>query len=79
MNEIILSHRNFVGGTSKECSGDTIIASSVRADDERFTSELTVNVSSEFNNRTVRCTLNSDMGMIPIGEQTISVISGEKD
>ena len=50
-NEIILSHSRFLGvnGTSGHCNGGAIIASSVRADGDHFTSQLTVNVSSGLN------------------------------
>ena len=77
-NEIILRHNNFMDGAVGDCNGGAITARSVGVDGERFTSQLTVNVSSRLNNSTFRCILGSDMGMMTIGEDTISIISGEK-
>ena len=77
-NEIILRHNRFDSGTIGVCNGGVIIARSVRVDSDNFTSQLTVNVSSGLNNRTVECIQNLDRGMMTIGEHTISIISGEK-
>ena len=78
-NEIILLHNRFPKGTTGVCNNGAIVARSIGVGDNRYTSQLTVNVTSELNNKTAICLVNSDVGMATIGEAVIRhvVVSGK--
>lgn len=77
-NEIILRNSRFsTGGISDDCNNGAITGQSVRVDNNCYTSQLNVAVSASLNNKTVRCTLNSNDGTaITVGEASLTVISG---
>ena len=72
-NEIILRHNSFAIGTSKECNGGAIFGQSLVVQSDQYTSQLFVNVSTELNSRTVRCTSNFN---IIVGEAVIIINTG---
>ena len=62
-NEIFLRHSQFsTPGTSGSCNNGAIRARSIGVTDGCYTSELSVTVSSSLNNKTIRCSHDSDMG-----------------
>ena len=72
-NNIILLHSGFRIGISGAC-GDAIAARSIGIENNNcFTSQLNVNISSILNNRMVMC---SNSGVVPVGNATLTVISG---
>ena len=75
-NEIILHHSRFPGeGVTGECNNGTIIAHSVRVEDNsHYTSQLNVTISSGLHNKTIIC--SQDTEKRPIGETLTSVLSG---
>ena len=75
-NEIILRHNSFMEGTEKDCNDGAIIGESLRLEEDCYTSQLHVNVSSDLNNRTIGCFVNIDSGVVSIGNTSLTIISG---
>ena len=75
-NSISLRHLRFADGTNGTCNLGAIIAQSVGNEGDRYTSQLTVIVSSEFDNDNVTCSVDSTTGLTLVGEAVVTVISG---
>ena len=79
-NEIRLRHSQFslAQGTSGSCNNEAMRARSIGVTNTVcYISELDVTVSSNFNNRIIRC--NHDSGLVErvIGMSTLTVVSGK--
>lgn len=74
-NEILLSHNNFPNGANGLCNDGQITGRSLSVENNCYTSQLSVNTSAAFNNKTIRCIHNNQM---MIGTIVLIVISGEK-
>ena len=78
-NEVILRHSQFntESGTSGSCNDRTLIkARSLGVINSCFSSQLNVTVTSDLNNRTIRCSHSSDT-IVTIGEIRLSVATGK--
>ena len=76
MNEIRLRHSTFsIGGTSGTCNNEAMQARSIGLTNTNcYTSELSVTVSTSFNDRTIECAYNSGSGPErTIGASTLTV------
>ena len=67
----------FREGTSGDCNGGAIFASSVGVEGDNFISQLAVNISNGLNNKTVSCSENTDFGLTLVGSDTLFVVLGE--
>lgn len=77
MDEIILRHSQFVSGSSGNCNDGAVTAQSLGVVDSTcFTSQLSVTVDLEMNNKTVLCAHSSEI-ITTIGVGIISVATGE--
>ena len=79
-NEIILRHSQFntESGTSGTCNDRTLIeVRSLGVINNCFSSELNITVSSDLNNKTIRCS-HSSSRIVTIGEIRLSVATGIK-
>ena len=77
-NDISLSHSRFMEGISKSCNGGAIVARSVGVTDDCYTSQLSVQVSSSLNSRTIQCAHDSNAGpTITVGTSTLLVVSSK--
>lgn len=78
-NGIILRHERYttVEGASGDCNGGDLLAESVEpVEDNCYTSQLSFRVSPSFNNKTIRCLYNSNVGIDTVGTSTITVVEG---
>ena len=72
---IVLRHSLYgTGGASGVCNGGNITARSIDVNNNCYISQLSVRVSSNFNNKTIRCTHDSTMGRETIGSSTLIVL-----
>ena len=77
MNEIILRHSQYTGGTSDTCNNGDIMGKSVDVRGSSYTSQLTVTVDRDLShNVTIKCTHNADQGQIIIGVSSLVTVSG---
>lgn len=80
-NEIVLRHSQFGGrnGTFRSCNNGAIAGRSIDVENNCFTSQLNVTVSTSVNNRTVQCDhdSNDETQITLIGKEIINVISGK--
>lgn len=79
-NEIRLRHSQFATpGTSGTCNNNAMRARSVGVvNNVCYISELSVTVSSAFNNSMIRCNHDSGTGERSIGSFTLTVVSGKQ-
>ena len=54
-NEILLSHNNFQGGTTRTCNNGDIIGRSVRMMDNYYTSQLAISYTIGLDGSTIEC------------------------
>ena len=77
-NDISLSHTRFMEGISKSCNGGATVATSLGVTNDRYTSQLRVQVSSDLNSRTVQCAHDSNAGpMTAVGTSTLVVVNSK--
>lgn len=79
-NDISLSHSRFMDleGISKSCNSGAIVASSVGVTDNRYTSQLSIQVSRDLNGRTIQCAHDSTAGTITtVGTSTLVVANSK--
>ena len=60
-----------------DCNDGAIVGQSLRVEDDCYTSQLSVTISLDLNNKTVRCVHRSSVGTNTIDESTLTVISGK--
>ena len=79
-NEIRLRLSQFDSpGTSGSCNNNAMRARSVGVvNTDCYISELSVTVSTAFNNRIIRCNHDSGTGERTIGSSTLTVVSGKQ-
>ena len=78
LNEILLRHSQFASpGTSGTCNNAMRARSVGVVNTDSYISELSVTVSTTFNNRIIRCSHNSGTGERIIGTSTLTVVSGK--
>ena len=58
--EIILCHSTFSNGASGDCNDGAIVATSIGVADNNYTSQLSVKISQDMNNKTVECIRHSN-------------------
>ena len=77
-DEIILRHSQFESGSpSGNCNDGAVIAQSLGAvDNTCFSSQLSITIDLEMNNKTVQCA-HSTTAITPIGVGIISIATGE--
>ena len=76
-DEIILRHSQFESGSSGNCNDGAVTAQSLGVvDNTCFSSQLSVTVNLEMNNKTVQCAHSTTI-ITPIGVGIISVATGE--
>ena len=75
-NEIFLSHNDFNRGIRKECNNGAIVGRNLRVNGSCYTSQLTVNISTNVNGKAVECTYDSGRVLEPIGSTTIVITTG---
>ena len=78
-NEILLRHSQFASpGTSGTCNNNAMRARSVGVvNTDSYISELSVTISTTFNNRIIQCSHNLGFGERIIGTSTLTVVSGK--
>ena len=54
-NEILLRHINFGSSVMGECNAGAIVGRSLRADGNRYTSQLSVVYNEQFNGKNITC------------------------
>lgn len=59
-----------------DCNNGAIVGQSVRAMDNCYTSELSVRISADLDNKTIRCDHRPGTETNTIGQSTLTVISG---
>ena len=75
-NEIILRHSQFRTGTSGSCNDRTLIeVQSLGVINNCFSSQLNITITSDLNNKTIRCS-HSSSTIVMIGEIRLSVATG---
>ena len=72
---IILRHSTFSRGASGDCNDGAIVATSIGVADNNYTSQLSVTVSQDMNNRTVECVRHSNP-VHTVGSSTIVLATG---
>ena len=72
-NEILLSYNDFPEGN---CNDGQITGTSLSVENNCFTSQLSMNTSAAFNNKTIRCVHNNQN--LIVGTTVLIVISGEE-
>ena len=79
-NEIFLRHSQFSepNGTSRSCNDGTITGRSIGVTNGCYSSELNVNISATFTNKTVQCIHDASTGPRTIGVSTLIVATGKK-
>ena len=76
-NEILLSHNDFEGGTTRICNGGAIIGRSVRMMDNFYTSQLSVNFSTGLEGRNIQCmSIGGSRAAVIIGSTTLTNTTG---
>ena len=77
-NSIVLLHTQYGGGgTSGVCNGGEVTARSIEVNNNCYTSRLSIRVSPSFNNKTIKCTYVSTMGIETIGLSSLTVLEGQ--
>ena len=74
--EITLKHVSFTGSIGG-CNGGAITAQGVGVHDSSYTSRLNVTLSAGLIGTTVICSVDTTTEVIPVGNHTIRVSSGE--
>jgi hypothetical protein len=78
LDEITLRHSQFESNQAIEtCNNGYISGYGIVVMNNCYISQLNVTIRENFNNKTVRCILNSNEGTRTIGESILSVISGK--
>ena len=74
-NGIVLRHNLFMNGITQTCNDGNIIGQSVQVDNNRYTSQLKVTVTSNFilNNKWISCLHNS---INVTGNSTLMILQG---
>ena len=77
-NEITLLHSRFSSNsaTSKVCNNGDIVGKSLRVEDDCYTSQLSVKVSSNLIGKTVKCLYDNGSATETVGMYSIAVING---
>lgn len=76
-SEITLRHSQFVSSQAFGiCNDGDIEGQGLQVVNNCYTSQLSVTVSEDFNNRTVQCVVNSNQGTREVGQSLLSVASG---
>ena len=78
-DEILLRHSQFAEDNAfGYCNSEDIEGQGLRnVENNCFSSQLNINVSSEFNNKTVECAFNNGMSVRTIGTVTLTVLTGK--
>ena len=77
-NGIILRHERYTqsGGAVGECNSRAVRGRSTGVENNCYTSQIDVTVSTTFNNKTIQCIHNSGTGIDTIGTSVITVAEG---
>ena len=76
-NEIVILHDiNYTSQNPQTCNNGAIIGHVVRAENDCYTSQITVQVSNELNGTTVVCAHDNGTDSIEIGSAILDITTG---
>ena len=78
-NEITLFHNSGLSGTIGECNNGAIVGQGISDENNSYTSQLNVTVSSDMDGKTIMCTYDDGMSNTVMVKSKIIRIPGTND